>query len=394
MKPQSQAESPAGNSRVAWLLPSMKGGFYWQPLFREFAKLFPDTLVFTGYWPGFLPGIENVLKVRQLRGIRYPTLKRNADGYSSGFIWASPSILWHLIRFRPRVIFVNGFNFWTLYVLALKSVMGWRVILLWEGITPTIAYREAPFRLTIRRVMARYFDATITNTQEAMDYLRDLIRIPVSKLRRHPYEVAELNTLRSGRTGRNTDELGSPVKFLYVGQLIRRKGIHLLLRSCDLLMKRGVDSFSVIVVGEGEEGDELRKQTALLGLEARIQWAGAINYGDLGVCYQECDAFVLPTLEDTWAMVVLEAMVAGKAVLCSKFAGARELVHHGVNGYLFDPGNPAELAGYMEGLVRDRRLLEVFGQRSLEIITPFTPESAAQVLATCVKGVLNPTRQP
>jgi glycosyltransferase involved in cell wall biosynthesis len=375
-------------------MPSMQGGFYWQPLFREFTKLFPDTLIFTGYWPGFLPGLEDVLKVRQLRGVRYPTLKQNADGYSSGFIWASPSILWHLIRFRPRVIFVIGFNLWTLYVLVLKVVMDWRVILLWEGITPTIAYREAAFRLTIRRVMARYFDATITNTQEAMDYLREVIRVPVSRLLRHPYEVAELNTLQSGRTERNTNKLGSPLKFLYVGQLIRRKGIHLLLRACELLVQRGVDSFSVAVVGEGEEGEELRKQTALLGLEARIHWAGAINYSDLGFCYQDCDAFVLPTLEDTWAMVVLEAMVAGKAVLCSKFAGARELVHHGVNGFLFDPRNPTELADYMERLVRDPRLLEQFGQGSREIIAPLTPERAAEVLATCVNGVLNPTRQP
>lgn len=376
MKPPLQTDSPANKVRVAWLLPSMKGGFYWQPLFREFTKIFPDTLILTGYWPGYLPGHEEVLKVRQLRGVRFVTLAENEDGYASGFTWASPSILWHLIRFRPRVIFVIGFNVWTLYVLALKALMGWRVIMLWEGITPTIAYRDAPFRLTERRAMARYFDATITNTQEALNYLRDVIRIPESKLLCHPYEVAELNTLQSGRNGGEAKHVDSPVKFLYVGQLIRRKGIHLLLQACELLLKRGVDYFSVSVVGKGEESEDLRKQAAFLGLEGRIQWVGAINYTDLGAQYQDCDVFVLPTLEDTWAMVVLEAMVSGKPVLCSKFAGAKELVHHGVNGYLFDPGNPAELAGYMERLVRDRQLLAQFGQRSREIIAPFTPKRA------------------
>jgi glycosyltransferase involved in cell wall biosynthesis len=392
MKPRAQAKSSAGKARIAWLLPSMKGGFYWQPLFREFTSLFPKTLILTGCWPGFLPGLEDVLRVRQLRGIRFVTLEQRGEGYSSGFTWASPSILWHLIRFRPRVIFVIGFNFWTLYVLALKALMGWRVILLWEGISPTIAYLDAPFRLTARRMMARNFDATITNTQEAMDYLRDVIRIPISKLLRHPYEVAELSTMRSGRNVRNSNKVDSSLKFLYVGQLIRRKGIHLLLRACELLVQRGLDSFSVAVVGEGEEGEELRKESARLGLEARVHWVGAINYRDLGVCYQDCDAFVLPTLEDTWALVVLEAMVAGKPVLCSKFAGAKELVHHGVNGYLFDPGNPAELADCMEHLVREPRLLAQFGQRSKEIIAPFTPQRAAEVLATCINYVLKPTK--
>ena len=238
MKPRAQAKSSAGKARIAWLLPSMKGGFYWQPLFREFTSLFPKTLILTGCWPGFLPGLEDVLRVRQLRGIRFVTLEQRGEGYSSGFTWASPSILWHLIRFRPRVIFVIGFNFWTLYVLALKALMGWRVILLWEGISPTIAYLDAPFRLTARRMMARNFDATITNTQEAMDYLRDVIRIPISKLLRHPYEVAELSTMRSGRNVRNSNKVDSSLKFLYVGQLIRRKGIHLLLRACELLVQR------------------------------------------------------------------------------------------------------------------------------------------------------------
>jgi hypothetical protein len=63
-----------------------------------------------------------------------------------------------------------------------------------------------------------------------------------------------------------------------------------------------------------------------------------------------------------------------------------------VNGYLFDPGNPAELADCMEHLVREPRLLAQFGQRSKEIIAPFTPQRAAEVLATCINYVLKPTK--
>ena len=43
---------------VAWLNPNMKGGCYWQPLFREFARLCPKNKVFTSLWPGFMKGFE------------------------------------------------------------------------------------------------------------------------------------------------------------------------------------------------------------------------------------------------------------------------------------------------------------------------------------------------
>ena len=377
--------------RVAWLAPTMKGGYYWQPLLREFTKLFPLNVVFTGQWPGFLRGHREAMDVRQIRGARIITLKQSARGYSRTLSWVPPSFLWQLFKFRPHVILTVGFNLCTAYALALKPLMGWRIILLWEGISPTISHCDAPVSLMTRRIMGPGFDATITNTRDGMEYLKHRIGIADSRVLHYPYEVAEANALQSvgDRVRVRSEKSGPSLSFLCVAQLIPRKGIHLLLEACGRLLKRGVDNFSLTVIGVGHADEELRSEAAVLGLERRVTWTGPVNYGDLGAYYESCDVFVLPTLEDTWGMVVLEAMVFGKPVMCSKYAGSREMVEHGVNGFVFDPYCADELAGYMERLVREPKLVNSFGLESKKRIAPHTPERAAKSLSALVEQVMS-----
>ena len=85
-------------------------------------------------------------------------------------------------------------------------------------------------------------------------------------------------------------------------------------------------------------------------------------------------------------MVVLEALCLGKPVLCSKYAGSKEMIQDGENGFVFDPHNPAELADRMELLLRVPGLAERLGERAKEIIGPYTARLAAQVLAQVATG--------
>jgi len=179
--------------------------------------------------------------------------------------------------------------------------------------------------------------------------------------------------------------------FLFVGQIIKRKGWNYLLEAARSLVQKGLHSFSVAVVGDGEQRDQLKARLCSLGLQPFVNATGPVPYQSLGSLFEAADVFVLPTLEDTWGMVVSEAMAFGKPVLCSKYAGARELVQHGVNGFVFDPYNVDELAGYMERFIREPELITKFGQRSREIIAPHTPEQAAKALATLVHSVHRPS---
>jgi glycosyltransferase involved in cell wall biosynthesis len=141
-------------------------------------------------------------------------------------------------------------------------------------------------------------------------------------------------------------------------------------------------------VGDGEQRGKLTARVCSLGLQHVAKVVGPLPYERLGAHFEAADVFVLPTLEDTWGMVVSEAMAFGKPVLCSMYAGAKELVQHGVNGFIFDPYHVNELAGYMERFIREPWLITEFGRRSRELIGPHTPEQAAKALASCVDRVL------
>jgi glycosyltransferase involved in cell wall biosynthesis len=375
--------------QVAWLMPSLKGGFYWQPLFREFTKVFPKTVFFTGLWPGFLPGHAEAMDVRKIRGIRFINIKKSATGYNRTLCWIPPFFLWALLRTRPQVIFVVGFNLCTLYALALKPLMGWRVVLLWDGISPTISYSDAPVSLMARRVMGSSFDATMSNTRAGTVYLKDVIGIPSSKLFHQAFEVPEALALKSAPNQRLLWGSEPRLTFLYVGQLIPRKGINHLLYACSRLQKRGVDGFTLMIIGTGPADEELRAKAASLGLESQLQWVGPVNYGELGAYYESCDVFVFPTMEDTWGMVVLEAMVFGKPVLCSQYAGSSEMVEHGVNGYVFDPLDTGELAVYMEAFIRDQTLAKRFGVRSGRKMADHTPALTAKSLSELIERAMS-----
>jgi len=84
--------------------------------------------------------------------------------------------------------------------------------------------------------------------------------------------------------------------------------------------------------------------------------------------------------------VVLEAMAFGKPILCSKYAGAKEMIADRENGYIFDPREPHELAELMARFVSDPGLAERLGAKSKQIITPYTPRQAASVLASVGVG--------
>ena len=89
----------SSSARVAWLFPSLDRGNYWQPLFREFAKEFPHTVVFTGLWNGYLRGYEDSFRLRCVPGYRFITLKQDPEGYNPGFFWPPIRLFRSFTRF-------------------------------------------------------------------------------------------------------------------------------------------------------------------------------------------------------------------------------------------------------------------------------------------------------
>jgi glycosyltransferase involved in cell wall biosynthesis len=105
---------------------------------------------------------------------------------------------------------------------------------------------------------------------------------------------------------------------------------------------------------------------------------GWVDYGSLGAYFKAADVFVFPTFEDVWGMVVPEAMVFGKPILCSNGAASCELIVEGENGYIFDPTNAKELSEKMRIFIESPDLIESMGESSRQLIYQKSPETAAK----------------
>ena len=367
------------NLKVAWISPSMGLGFYIQPVLKELVRLFPDFKVFTAKWPGYIPGCENLFPVKVIGKYQRLNRKGSESEYDRAFQKLSLTIIPKLLSYQPEVIFITGFSLWSLLVTLFKFLGQWKIILIYSGSSPSIDVLDSPWRVKLRKAIASSVDAFVTNSQGGEQYLILGLGIQKEKVFARPYQIPDPKALlaKPPEGDINFDLLKRP-SFLFVGQAVERKGLSTLLEACLLLKQEGYENFSLVIVGDGAQRQQYEAWTVEQNLTDQVHWLGWVDYGSLGFYYQQVDVFIFPTFEDIWGMVVLEAMLFAKAILCSKEAGAKEMIKVGYNGQIFDPLFPEEIARAMQLIIDKPELATSMGVSSRELIEWHTPEAAAK----------------
>lgn len=164
-------------------------------------------------------------------------------------------------------------------------------------------------------------------------------------------------------------------ELLYVGSLIQRKGLDLLLPA----LAEASEDIHLTIVGEGQERELLTEQAEKLGITERIRFLGYVEGEPLRELYHNADVFILPTREDCFGLVILEAMCASLPVISSKYAdGAFDLVAEGENGYIVDPEDTHAFAEKIDQIFADENRLKEMGTRSYERAHAFAFEEVAK----------------
>jgi glycosyltransferase involved in cell wall biosynthesis len=165
-----------------------------------------------------------------------------------------------------------------------------------------------------------------------------------------------------GRKREARAQLGLPAEgtcLLFVGNDYRKKGLQALLQA----MAQLPDDTVLAVVGNPAHIAEFRAVAERLTLGARVCFLGALK--DVSPAYEAADILVHPTFEDTFAMVVLEAMAHGLPVVVSgpKYCGISGLLRQGVNALMLDdPRDAAALAQVLGDLLGQAALRETLSQ--------------------------------
>lgn len=377
--------------RIAWLVPAVELGAYWQPVLREFTKVFKNTVFYTGLvWPGFDPSVPGCDVIQVVGQTKYLETTKIKDGYDRGVFILSPSIVGYLLSFKPDLIFAQAYSLWTLLAVLFMPIGRWKLVIIYDGSSPNADFRDSVFRTFVRRILSQFACAFVSNSKAGTAYLQEALSVAPEKIFTRIYLVPDAQALLGRLESSEPINLAleHPI-FLYVGRITSRKGITTLLQACAILKEKGYKNYNLLLVGEGDQRQELEAFVKENDFEAQVTWAGWVEYGKLGAYFSQADVFVFPTYEDVWGMVAPEAMVFGLPILCSKGAACCELIEEGKNGYIFDPRDPQALADAMQRLLDDPELIASMGERSQQIISRSTPQTAAQAFVEATSFVFD-----
>jgi len=124
----------------------------------------------------------------------------------------------------------------------------------------------------------------------------------------------------------------------------------------------------IAIASTGPAEADLRVRVEELNLKDKVSFLGFIHDTDLAPLYRLADAFAIPSEAELQSLTTMEAMACGLPVVAANAYALPELVHHEINGFLFQRGNSDEMAQYLDTLVSDAALRKQMGAKSLEII--------------------------
>jgi len=147
----------------------------------------------------------------------------------------------------------------------------------------------------------------------------------------------------------DTDEFKPYVPFhrredaiLYLGRLVHRKGVHILIRAMKHLRRCGIRA-RLIIAGKGYMEPFLKIIASNI---EDITFMGAVKEVEKPRIYAMAKVFVLPSLAgESFGVVLLEALSSGTPVVATRVGGIPEIIQCGIEGILVNPGDPIELGG-------------------------------------------------
>ena len=154
-------------------------------------------------------------------------------------------------------------------------------------------------------------------TEDQARYLREQ-GVPESRIRRIPnFSMLEpaAEAVRPPADG---------VRFVAFGRFVQKKGFAVLLEAFALARSAGLTSATLRLGGDGPLAASLREQAERLRLDDQVSFDGWID--DVGAYLEQADVFVLPSLDEPFGIVMLEAMARGRPIVTSRTQGPREVL--------------------------------------------------------------------
>jgi len=164
-----------------------------------------------------------------------------------------------------------------------------------------------------------------------------------------------------------TRTTNKPFRVLFLGRLDWEKHIHNLIRAVAKLPKE-ID-FQVEIAGDGSQRKYLGDLAQELGVSDRVQFLGHVTEAELPLAYERATVFAMPSIAELQSIATMEAMASGRPVIAANAMALPHLVHHGDNGYLFEPDDVDDFSACLLKLATaDQKELDRLSENSIHLI--------------------------
>ncbi|MET0102026.1 MAG: glycosyltransferase family 4 protein [Sedimenticola sp.] len=377
------------NIRLAWLATHPIQ--YQSPLLREIAKT-PGIDLTAVFFSDF--STRNYVDEEFGHELEWDTPL--LDGFNHIFLEGDGASVNSVSFLSPRIkqldkvlnrdnfdaVLIQGWNHYGYVLAALRAKKeGLKVLLRCEAtdhVEGSTGLKGFVRQLLVKLLLSRVDKFLAIGTRNRQFY--ESRGIPEEKIGSMPYCV-DNDYFRRLAENSNKEEIrrelklekGRPV-ILYASKLTTRKYADLLLSAYGKM--KGSRPY-LLVVGDGELMPRLKEMTEEMEL-SDVRFLGFRNQSELPAYYSLADVFVLPSVNETWGLVVNEAMNAGCAIIVTDQVGSgSDLVRDGINGFVIPPADEDALVGALESCMKEDKYIEM-GRQSMEIIRTWgIPENIA-----------------
>lgn len=294
-------------------------------------------------------------------------------GFSSGHVWTIPYKLPFRIAYeRPDVVVVCN-SMQTVFAF-LGAIFSQTKILLMVEDTPHSASNAGRFRRSVKAFIYSLANSWTAFSDDSVVYLSGLSR------QRPTYYVPWSIDPQTSSARRRGVSRGVTVTF--VGQLIERKGVELLILAWSKVPPKIREKANLTIIGDGPLKGKLTKLKDLYDLQEVI-FKGKLTHSEVQNELKNTNLFVFPSLEDLYGIVLLEALANGCPIITTPFAGGRELVDD-TNGWVIDPREIENFASTLERAIEQRSKLSMMRAASLRKAKNFGTEDAMDRLSHAI----------
>lgn len=182
------------------------------------------------------------------------------------------------------------------------------------------------------------------------------------------------------------------LNILFVGRLEKRKGVNYLLKAYEMV-KRAVPEARLIIVGPGSRLRRRYEKQVKRDRLTDVVFIGYVSQEDLPRYYKTADVFCAPaTSQESFGIVLLEAMALGTPVVATSIAGYSSVIAHGEEGYLVPPRDVQKLAQALILLLKDESLRREMGAKGIIKAMKYDWEEVAQQVLDCYSRAIASSR--